>query len=107
MSWFRSPPGECPRRRPQAAEWPAPGELHERFLPSSGDNISGHAQRHRTFVPVCVPAPRGMMEAAAILPCISYNRAMPTLLIADDHPLFRAALRGAALEAAPDTVACE
>ena len=32
---------------------------------------------------------------------------MPTLLIADDHPLFRAALRGAALEAAPDTVACE
>ena len=32
---------------------------------------------------------------------------MPTLLIADDHPLFRAALRGAALEAVPDTVACE
>ncbi|NLC59726.1 MAG: response regulator transcription factor [Gammaproteobacteria bacterium] len=32
---------------------------------------------------------------------------MPTLLIADDHPLFRAALRGAALEAAPDTRACE
>ena len=32
---------------------------------------------------------------------------MPTLLIADDHPLFRAALRSAALEAAPDTVACE
>ena len=32
---------------------------------------------------------------------------MPSLLIADDHPLFRAALRGAALEAVPDTVACE
>src|SRR5690554_5191459 len=32
---------------------------------------------------------------------------MPTLLIADDHPLFRAALRGAALEAVADMVACE
>lgn len=28
---------------------------------------------------------------------------MPTLLIADDHPLFRAALRGAATDAVPDT----
>ena len=27
---------------------------------------------------------------------------MPKLLIADDHPLFRAALRGAAADAAPD-----
>lgn len=32
---------------------------------------------------------------------------MPTLLIADDHPLFRAALRGAAAEAAQDVVTCE
>lgn len=32
---------------------------------------------------------------------------MPTLLIADDHPLFRAALRGAAADAAPDVVTCE
>ncbi len=32
---------------------------------------------------------------------------MPTLLIADDHPLFRAALRGAAIDAAPDTKTCE
>ncbi|MGH8081715.1 MAG: DNA-binding response regulator, partial [Lysobacter sp.] len=27
---------------------------------------------------------------------------MPTLLIADDHPLFRAALRQAAADAVPD-----
>ncbi|WP_129136126.1 response regulator transcription factor [Luteimonas sp. YGD11-2] len=32
---------------------------------------------------------------------------MPTLLIADDHPLFRAALRGAADEAADDIQTCE
>ena len=32
---------------------------------------------------------------------------MPTLLIADDHPLFRAALRGAAREAADDVQTCE
>ncbi|TWT23282.1 response regulator transcription factor [Luteimonas marina] len=32
---------------------------------------------------------------------------MPTLLIADDHPLFRAALRGAAAEAAADVATCE
>ena len=32
---------------------------------------------------------------------------MPTLLIADDHPLFRAALRSAAAEAAPDVITCE
>ena len=32
---------------------------------------------------------------------------MPTLLIADDHPLFRAALRGAAADAAPDVDTCE
>src|SRR5690606_36975752 len=32
---------------------------------------------------------------------------MPTLLIADDHPLFRAALRGAAADAAADVVTCE
>ncbi len=32
---------------------------------------------------------------------------MPTLLIADDHPLFRAALRGAAADAAPDVHTCE
>lgn len=32
---------------------------------------------------------------------------MPTLLIADDHPLFRAALRGAAAEAAPDVATVE
>jgi DNA-binding NarL/FixJ family response regulator len=32
---------------------------------------------------------------------------MPTLLIADDHPLFRAALRGAAAEAADDIATCE
>ena len=32
---------------------------------------------------------------------------MPTLLIADDHPLFRAALRGAAAEAAADVSTCE
>ena len=32
---------------------------------------------------------------------------MPSLLIADDHPLFRAALRGAALEAADDIQAIE
>ncbi len=32
---------------------------------------------------------------------------MPTLLIADDHPLFRAALRGAAAEAAPDVITFE
>jgi len=32
---------------------------------------------------------------------------MPTLLIADDHPLFRAALRGAAGEAAGDIATCE
>lgn len=32
---------------------------------------------------------------------------MPTLLIADDHPLFRAALRGAAGEAADDIATCE
>ncbi|WP_024890778.1 response regulator transcription factor [Luteimonas huabeiensis] len=32
---------------------------------------------------------------------------MPTLLIADDHPLFRAALRGAADEAADDIRTCE
>ena len=31
----------------------------------------------------------------------------PTLLIADDHPLFRAALRGAAAEAAADVSTCE
>ena len=31
----------------------------------------------------------------------------PTLLIADDHPLFRAALRGAAAEAATDVSTCE
>ncbi|HST46053.1 MAG TPA: response regulator transcription factor [Luteimonas sp.] len=32
---------------------------------------------------------------------------MPTLLIADDHPLFRAALRGAAIDAADDIATCE
>ena len=32
---------------------------------------------------------------------------MPKLLIADDHPLFRAALRGAAADAAPDVVTRE
>ena len=32
---------------------------------------------------------------------------MPTLLIADDHPLFRAALRGAAADAAADVDTCE
>ncbi|TYT25092.1 response regulator transcription factor [Luteimonas viscosa] len=32
---------------------------------------------------------------------------MPTLLIADDHPLFRAALRGAAADAAADVATCE
>lgn len=32
---------------------------------------------------------------------------MPTLLIADDHPLFRAALRGAAADAADDIHTCE
>lgn len=32
---------------------------------------------------------------------------MPLLLIADDHPLFRAALRGAAAEAAEDVDTCE
>ncbi len=32
---------------------------------------------------------------------------MPTLLIADDHPLFRAALRGAALDADDDVQTCE
>ena len=32
---------------------------------------------------------------------------MPTLLIADDHPLFRAALRGAAAEAAADITTLE
>jgi DNA-binding NarL/FixJ family response regulator len=32
---------------------------------------------------------------------------MPLLLIADDHPLFRAALRGAAVEAADDVQTCE
>ncbi len=32
---------------------------------------------------------------------------MPTLLIADDHPLFRAALRGAAMEAAANVVTFE
>ncbi|NZA27400.1 response regulator transcription factor [Luteimonas sp. SJ-92] len=32
---------------------------------------------------------------------------MPVLLIADDHPLFRAALRGAAADAAPDITVCE
>ena len=32
---------------------------------------------------------------------------MPLLLIADDHPLFRAALRGAAIEAADDVQTCE
>lgn len=32
---------------------------------------------------------------------------MPQLLIADDHPLFRAALRGAASEAAEDVNTCE
>ena len=36
-----------------------------------------------------------------------YGHAMPTLLIADDHPLFRAALRGAAVEAAEDIATCE
>ena len=32
---------------------------------------------------------------------------MPTLLIADDHPLFRAALRAAATDAAADVATCE
>ena len=32
---------------------------------------------------------------------------MPTLLIADDHPLFRAALRQAAADAVPETVVRE
>ena len=32
---------------------------------------------------------------------------MPTLLIADDHPLFRAALRGAAVDADEDVQTCE
>jgi DNA-binding NarL/FixJ family response regulator len=32
---------------------------------------------------------------------------MPSLLIADDHPLFRAALRGAAADAAEGVVTCE
>ena len=32
---------------------------------------------------------------------------MPKLLIADDHPLFRAALRGAAVDAAAGVVTCE
>src|SRR5690554_2764899 len=32
---------------------------------------------------------------------------MPKLLIADDHPLFRAALRGAAVDAAVGVVTCE
>ena len=32
---------------------------------------------------------------------------MPLILIADDHPLFRAALRGAAAEAAADVQTCE
>jgi DNA-binding NarL/FixJ family response regulator len=32
---------------------------------------------------------------------------MPQILIADDHPLFRAALRGAAAEAAADVQTCE
>jgi DNA-binding NarL/FixJ family response regulator len=32
---------------------------------------------------------------------------MPTLLIADDHPLFRAALRGAAVDADDDVQTCE
>ena len=32
---------------------------------------------------------------------------MPLILIADDHPLFRAALRGAAAEAADDVQTCE
>ena len=32
---------------------------------------------------------------------------MPSLLIADDHPLFRAALRQAATDAVPETVVAE
>src|SRR5690606_3709626 len=55
----------------------------------------------------CPPFCHYAKDPDSTCPSHALQPAMPTLLIADDHPLFRAALRGAAADAAPDVDTCE